>query len=64
MSIATMGFGKFATFSAILVSIYCVVFFALEAFNFFEWQMWLLRAVSSALLTLLFVLAIESVRAR
>lgn len=64
VSVSTMGFGKFATFSAILVSIYCVVFFALEAFNFFEWQMWLLRAVSSALLTLLFVLAIESVRAR
>ena len=64
VSIATMGFGKFATFSAILVGIYCVVFFALEAFNFFEWQMWLLRAVSSALLTLLFVLAIENVRAK
>lgn len=64
VSVSTMGFGKFVTFSAILVSIYCVVFFALEAFNFFEWQMWLLRAVSSALLTLLFVLAIESVRAK
>ena len=64
VSVSTMGFGKFVTFSAILVSIYCVVFFALEAFNFFEWQMWLLRAVSSALLTLLFVLAIDSVRAK
>lgn len=64
VSVSTMGFGKFVTFSAILVSIYCVVFFALEAFNLFEWQMWLLRAVSSALLTLLFVLAIESVRAK
>ena len=64
VSVSTMGFSKFVTFSAILVGIYCVVFFALEAFNFFDWQMWLLRAVSSALLTLLFVLAIESVRAR
>ena len=64
VSASTMGFSKFVTFSAILVGIYCVVFFALEAFNFFDWQMWLLRAVSSALLTLLFVLAIESVRAR
>ena len=64
VSVSTMGFSKFVTFSAILVGIYCVVFFALEAFNFFDWQMWLLRAVSSALLTLLFVLAIESVRAK
>jgi len=64
VSIATMGFSKFVTFSVILISIYCVVFFALEAFNFFEWQMWLLRAFSSALLTLLFVLTIESVRAK
>ena len=64
VSVSTMGFSKFVTFIAILVGIYCVVFFALEAFNFFDWQMWLLRAVSSALLTLLFVLAIESVRAR
>lgn len=64
VSIATMGFSKFVTFSAILIGIYCVVFFALEAFNFFDWQMWLLRAISSTLLTLLFVLAIESVRSK
>lgn len=64
VSITTMGFGKFVTFSAILVAIYSLVFFALETFNFFEWEMWLLRTVCSALLTLLFILTIERVRAK
>ena len=64
VSVSTMGFSKFVTFSAILVGIYCVVFFALEAFNFFDWQLWLLRSVCSAALTMVLMLAIESVRSR
>jgi len=40
------------------------LFFALEAFSFFDWQMWCLRAIASAMLTLLMILAIESVRSK
>ena len=63
-SAASLGFGKFAFLSAVLVMIYCFLFFALEAFSFFDWQLWGLRALGSALLTLLMILAIESVRSK
>ena len=61
---ATLGMGKFFTFSLILTLLYSLLFFALEAFNFFEWQMWLLRAVCSTALTRVLMLAIESVRSK
>ncbi|MBR1388049.1 MAG: rod shape-determining protein MreD [Prevotella sp.] len=64
VSAATLGYGKFATLSLILLLIFCLAFFALEAFNFFDWQMWLVSAGSSTLLTLVLILAIESVRLR
>ena len=63
-SAATLGLSKFVTLSAILVSIYCLVFFALESFSFFNWQLWILRAVGSALITLVLIFAIESIRSR
>jgi rod shape-determining protein MreD len=63
-SAATLGFRQFATLSGILVSFYCLVFFALESFSFFNWQLWLLRAVGSTLITLVLVFAVESVRSR
>lgn len=64
VSVATLGMGKFFTFSLILTLLYSLLFFALEAFNFFEWQMWLLRAVCSTTLTMVLMLAIESVRSK
>ena len=64
VSAATLGWGKFSILSGILTLIYCLLFFILEAFNFFDWQLWILRAVCSAVLTLLLMLAIESVRSR
>ena len=63
-SASTLGVSKFVTLSAILVSIYCLVFFALESFSFFNWQLWILRAVGSALITLVLIFAIESIRSR
>ena len=64
VSVATLGMGKFFTFSLILTLLYSLLFFALEAFNFFEWQMWLLRSVCSTALTMVLMLAIESVRSK
>ena len=63
-SAAAMGFVKYAFLCTVLVLLYCFLFFALEAFSFFDWQMWCLRAFSSALLTLVMILAIESVRSK
>ncbi len=64
VSSATMGWNKFGTFCSVLTLIYSLVFFALEAFNFFEWQLWLLRAVCSTALTIVLMLAIDSVRSK
>ena len=64
VSVATLGMGKFCTFSLIQTLLYSLLFFALETFNFFEWQMWLLRAVCSTALTMVLMLAIESVRSK
>ena len=64
VSAATLGWWKFSILSGILTLIYCLLFFILEAFNFFDWQLWILRAVFSTVLTLLLMLAIESVRSR
>ena len=61
-SIATLGIGKFMIFSAILLVVYCLVFFAVEAFSFYNWQYWLECAGASSLLTFVLMMAIESVR--
>ena len=62
ISSATLGFGKFFTFSTIMTSIYCLIFFALEAFSFFDWQQWLLRTLCSSVLTLLLIVSVEKIR--
>ena len=64
VSAVTLGWGKFSTMSGMLLLVYCLLFFLLEAFNFFDWQLWLLRAVCSAALTLGLMLAIESLRSK
>jgi rod shape-determining protein MreD len=61
-SAATLGFGKFFTMATIMVLLFCLTFFALEAFNFYDWQQWLLCVVGSAALTLVLIMALESLR--
>ena len=63
-SMKTLGFSKFATLSGILTTLYCLLFFAIEAFNFFDVLMWLARSLVSAVLTMVLIIAIESVRSR
>ena len=64
ISVATMGFGGFAFLSGVITAIYCLVFFSLVAFSFFEWLVWLERIIASSLLTWILILAIESVRSK
>ena len=61
-SAATLGFSKFATLTIIMVILFCLVFFALEAFNFYDWQQWVMCVVGSTLLTLFLIFALESLR--
>ena len=63
-SIKALGMAKFATLSALLTALYCLVFFALEAFNFFNVLLWLAQSFVSTVLTMILILAIESVRSR
>ena len=64
VSIKSLGLSKFVVLSGLLTLLYCLVFFALEAFNFFDVLLWLSRSVVSALLTMVLMLAVESVRSR
>ena len=61
-SVRTIGTGKFVCYATVLVLIYCVAFFTLEAFNFFNLTHWALSVAGSAAVTLLLVLTLESVR--
>ncbi|MDE6012755.1 MAG: rod shape-determining protein MreD [Prevotella sp.] len=57
-----IGRGNFAALASIIVVIYCVVFFTLESFSFFNWIDWLESIGGSIVLTLLLVFTFESVR--
>ena len=61
-SLKEMGSMKFSFFAGVLLLLFCVVMFSVEAFNFFDWVHWLLCIGGSWLLTFLLILTIESVR--
>lgn len=62
VSIRTLGKIKFIAFALILVTIYCLMFFTIEAFNFFNWQHNLLCMGSSIILTMILLITLEIVR--
>jgi len=64
VSIATLGIGKFSVMSAILIFLYVLLYFALESFNFFSWQLWLVRSVLTTVLTMIIILAVDSIRSK
>jgi rod shape-determining protein MreD len=61
-SALTMGWSKFFSYVVIMVFIYCLVFFSIEAFCFFNFLQWLLNIVGSTVLTVILVLTLESIR--
>ncbi|MBR6319156.1 MAG: rod shape-determining protein MreD [Prevotella sp.] len=61
-SAAALGFSNFATLTTILVLVYCLVFFTLETFNFFNWLFWLECVGGSAMLTLVLIFTLERLR--
>ena len=61
-SAAALGFGKFATMATIIVTLFCLLFFSLEAFSFTDWQQWLLSVCGSTVLTLILILTLETLR--
>lgn len=63
-SIRQMGFGKFAWYALIGVMIYCIAYYSLEFFSFFNFLMWLENVVGSGLLTFVFILILENFRSK
>ena len=53
---------KYTYYVSTLVLLYCVVFYSLEFFSFFNMLQWLLCVVGSTLVTLLLVFTFEIVR--
>ncbi len=57
-----LGAGRYFYYTLMMVTIYCLVFFTLEAFSFYNWPQWLACTLSSAALTILLILVIENAR--
>ena len=58
----SLGIVKFSLYAAVIVIAYCLVFFSLEAFSFFNIARWAWCVGGSSLLTFILILTIESVR--
>jgi rod shape-determining protein MreD len=61
-AISTMGPAKFFYYSLLLTLVYCVVFFALETFSFFNWLQWVLSVVGSFVLSELLLFVVDGIR--
>ena len=61
-SLKTLGYGKFTFFAPMLTLLYCIVFFTLETFSFFNFSQWVAQVLGSAIISLVIILTIESVR--
>lgn len=61
-SIKTLGMMKYSSYAIMLVLVHCLLFFTLEAFNFFNWQQWLLTMAGSSVLTIVLILVIDNFR--
>ena len=60
--IITLGIAKYVFYVLVLTLIYCIVFFTIETFSFFNWLLWIECIVGSALLTIILILTIESTK--
>lgn len=54
-SIKTLGWGMFLTYALVIILVYCLLFFTLEAFSFFDATQWALSVGASTLFTLILV---------
>lgn len=59
-----IGPGRFFFYVFILVLVYCILFYALETFHFFNWHYWLARVAGSTILTVILIFTLETVRSK
>ena len=62
VSAVEMGWAKFVTLTSLLMLVYCLVFFSLLMFTFIDLQVWGFSVLGSLLLTMVLLMALESVR--
>ncbi len=60
-SFRTLGPGKYMGYAFICVFAFCLVFFTLETFNFFNWLQWILNIAGSTVITMVFILVLANV---
>jgi len=61
-AMSTLGTTKFFLLALILVWVYCLLFFTIESFGFFNWLQWLYNVVGTTTLTVLVLMTVESIR--
>ena len=63
-ALSTLGPTKYSYYVVPLVLLYCLVFYSLELFNFFNWIQWAMCVVGSAAITLVLIYTFEVAKAR
>lgn len=61
-SMRIMGTGTFTFYVFVLVFLYCLLFFSLEMFHFFNIIFWFKSVLGSTLITVIFILTLESIK--
>lgn len=59
-SIRTLGPAVYMKYLITMVTVYCTLFFLIEAFTFYNWTLMLLRILASSTLTFVILLAFDS----
>ncbi len=60
-SVKNLGMVKYLYYSAVLTMLYCIVFFTLEMFSFFDLGDWLRCMVGSSVITMVLIMTFEIV---
>lgn len=63
-SIHTLGMAQYCYYVGLSILFYNIVFFTVEMFNFFNWQLWAECVGGSSLLTFVLLLVLENLRSR
>ena len=63
-TVYSLGLARYTYYASMLTVLFCIVFYTLEMFTFFNWILWFECIGGSAVLTLLVVLVIDNMRSR
>ena len=63
-SVGSLGAVVFMKYAATIITLYCLLFFVIEAFAFFDIMRLLMRAAGSALLTFVIIIAFDGFTSR